>query len=69
MGNNFWPTLPIKIPYSEGMPLWWDIVFWIFQAVVMTTLVLLLIRWATRIDHIREQEDSLDATIPSKKGR
>ncbi len=66
--GNFWPTLPIKIPYSQGEPLWWDIVFWIFQVVIMTTLVLLLIRWATRIDRMREEQDPTDAGIPVKKG-
>ncbi|MHB1627186.1 MAG: hypothetical protein ACYCVB_02240 [Bacilli bacterium] len=54
--GNFWPTLPIKIPYSEGMPMWWDIVFWLFQAVVMTGLVIMLVKWGTGIDRMREED-------------
>lgn len=54
--GNFWPTLPITIPYSEGVPMWWDIVFWIFQAAVMTSLVIILVKWGTGIDRMRDED-------------
>ncbi|AUW93327.1 MAG: hypothetical protein C7B44_00960 [Sulfobacillus thermosulfidooxidans] len=50
MSGGFWPTLPLKIPYSEGVPHWWDPAWWIFQIVVMTILLLTLRRVALSVD-------------------
>ncbi|WP_053960862.1 hypothetical protein [Sulfobacillus thermosulfidooxidans] len=50
MGGGFWPTLPLKMPYSEGVPHWWDPAWWIFQIVVMSILLLTLRKVAMSID-------------------
>ncbi len=62
MGNGFWPTLPLKMPYSEGVPHWWDPAWWIFQIVVMTILLLTLRRVAMSIDRS-------DTAAKAKSGR
>ncbi|MCY0875509.1 MAG: hypothetical protein OWT28_04465 [Firmicutes bacterium] len=59
--GNFWPTLPIRIPASPGMPILWDIVWWLFQLVVMVTLLILFRTFALRIDRIRNEAPE---TIP-----
>ncbi|MHB1683004.1 MAG: hypothetical protein ACYCYO_09330 [Bacilli bacterium] len=46
----FWPTLPFYIPYSPGMPNWWDLVWWIFELVIMSLLLVTLTVVATRVD-------------------
>ena len=62
MHGGFWPTLPLKIPYSEGVPHWWDPAWWIFQIVVMTILLLTLRRVAMSIDRS-------DTAAQAKSGR
>ena len=66
MGGGFWPSLPIKIPYSEGMAHWWDPAWWIFQIVVMSILLLTLRRVAMSID--RDDTASRNATRRPGKG-
>ena len=56
MGGGFWPTLPLKIPYSEGMPHWWDPAWWIFQIVVMSVLLLALRKVAMSVDRDEKVE-------------
>ncbi len=53
--GNFWPTLPFFIPKSQGMPLWFDLFWWAFQIVIMTTLLLSLRRWGMKLDADREK--------------
>lgn len=60
MGGGFWPTLPLKMPYSEGMPHWWDPAWWIFQIIVMSILLLTLRRVAMSID--RDEKPSQSAS-------
>ncbi|MCI0182165.1 MAG: hypothetical protein OWR52_12950 [Acidibacillus sp.] len=48
--GGFWPSIPYYIPYSPGMPNWWDLVWWIFQLVVMSALLMALHTVATRED-------------------
>ncbi len=50
MKGRFFPTLPFRIPHSPGISHWWDIFWWVFQLVVMTTMVLLLRHWAVSFD-------------------
>lgn len=48
--GGFWPKVPFYIPYSPGMPGWWDLVWWIFQIIVMSALLLTLHNVALRED-------------------
>lgn len=50
MHKAFWPTLPFYIPYSQGMPYWWDSFWWAFQLVTMAFLLYLLRTVAVRTD-------------------
>lgn len=45
-----WPTAPFYIPYSPGMPNWWDLVWWVFQIGIMSLLLWLLSHIALGID-------------------
>ncbi|MCY0875237.1 MAG: hypothetical protein OWT28_03030 [Firmicutes bacterium] len=53
--GGFWPKVPFYIPYSPGMPGWWDLVWWIFQIVVMSALLFALHKVGLRED--REPHD------------
>lgn len=53
MGKGFWPTLPLHIPYSPGMSHWWDPVWWIFQIVVMSAVLLTLRKVAIDVDSFK----------------
>ncbi len=59
--HHFFPTLPFRIPHSPGISHWWDIFWWIFQLVVMTTMVLLLRHWALSFD--REYQKPMDRPV------
>lgn len=48
--NGFWPSVPFYIPYSTGMPDWWDMVWWLFQLAIMSSLLWLLYAVAIRVD-------------------
>jgi hypothetical protein len=62
--EHFWPTLPYIIPTSQGLPLWWSILWWIFQIAIMSTLLWIVTRWALRVD----RELNLDGkTKPHEK--
>lgn len=50
--HNFWPTLPFFVPASQGVPLWWDVLWWIFQIVVMSFILFIVTRWALKIDRL-----------------
>ena len=54
----FFPTLPLKIPYSPGISHWWDPMWWIFQIVVMSFLLLGLRKVAMDIDRDRGEQSS-----------
>ncbi|PSR26078.1 MAG: hypothetical protein C7B43_15165 [Sulfobacillus benefaciens] len=54
----FFPTLPLKIPYSPGISHWWDPMWWIFQIVVMSFLLLGLRKVAMDIDRARGEQSS-----------
>ncbi len=58
MANNFWPHLPLNIPYSPGIAHWWDPMWWVFQIVVMTTLLITLRKVALDIDRERGEKRS-----------
>lgn len=45
-----WPTAPFYIPYSPGMPDWWDLAWWVFQIVIMSLLLWFLATVAMRVD-------------------
>lgn len=62
--EHFWPALPFVIPNSEGIPIWWDIFWWAFQVVVMTTILVLLRRWAVREDNKMDEQLEQPAIIP-----
>jgi hypothetical protein len=61
--ENFWPTLPFFVPGSQGVPLWWDILWWVFQIVVMSFVLYIVTRWALKIDRLSNE----NVTTPSKK--
>ncbi len=69
MPSNFWPTLPIVIPKSPGIALWWDIAFWLFQAVIMTTLLVILRKWALDVDRLRSGKAPVDVDVPADSGQ
>jgi len=48
--EHFWPSFPFIVQPSQGLPLWWDISWWIFQIVIMSAVLLLITRWAVRVD-------------------
>ncbi|AEJ41164.1 hypothetical protein TPY_3006 [Sulfobacillus acidophilus TPY] len=62
----FLPHLPIRIPNSPGLPIWWDLMWWLFQILVMTSLLFYFNRIAGHLDgeDIRTQEQKV---IESKK--
>lgn len=59
MNNGFWPTAPFYIPYSLGMPNWWDMVWWLFQLGIMSLLLWLLYAVATGVDrdYLKSKDD------------
>lgn len=65
--GNFWPSLPIHIPWSPGIPLLWDIVWWLFQAVIMTGLLIFLRSVALRIDRVRDGRPSVGSTTTAEE--
>ncbi len=49
--QDFWPALPFYIPYSVGMPNWWDMVWWLYQLGLMSGVLWVLYgiaRWVDR---------------------
>ncbi|MCF8565340.1 hypothetical protein LLE49_11490 [Alicyclobacillus tolerans] len=42
--------------------MWWDIFWWIFQIVTMTTIIVLLRTWALRED--KDKDQIAEATAP-----
>lgn len=48
--EHFWPSFPFIIQPSQGLPLWWDLSWWIFQIVIMCAVLYLITRWAVRVD-------------------
>lgn len=65
--GSFWPSIPFYIPYSPGMPSWWDLVWWIFQLVVMSALLLLLHNVAMREDR-EPHDESLESHVQKVDG-
>lgn len=59
-GFGFWPKLPLSIPYSAGISHWWDPFWWIFQIVVMGTILLTLRKVAKSVD--------VDKPVNGKRG-
>lgn len=51
----FFPRLPLVIPFSPGLPHWWDPEWWLFQIIVMTVLLTIFRNVATSVD--RQQSD------------
>ncbi|KUO96643.1 hypothetical protein [Ferroacidibacillus organovorans] len=64
--GGFFPSFPFYVPDSPGTPLWWDISFWLFQLIVMSSLLLMLRRWAIRADHDREEAYQESLRSPEK---
>ncbi|MDA8193946.1 MAG: hypothetical protein M0Z53_08110 [Thermaerobacter sp.] len=62
---SFFPHLPILIPYSPGLPWWWDPIWWIFQIVAMTGLVFYFNHLADEVDHARNREEG-PSRLPGK---
>jgi len=65
----FWPSLPFGVPGSQGITLWWYAFWWVFQIVVYTWLVVMLTRWALRMDRIREAEFELTTVSVTDSGQ
>lgn len=65
---GFWPSLPIHIPASPGMPILWDIVWWLFQTVIMGILLYYLRSVAIKIDHVRDGQISQQGAIVQDGG-
>jgi hypothetical protein len=61
--EKFWPTLPFLIPTTEGTQMWWDIFWWIFQIVIMSTLIILLTKWALKMDQVWNMESKKSSDI------
>lgn len=65
--EHFFPTLPLLIPASQGVPLWWYISWWIFQIVVMGAIIWVVTRWALGIDKLMSKRSDAKST-PSDSG-
>lgn len=50
---SFFPQLPVRIPFTPGLPIWWDVFWWAFQILVMTSLLLYFNRIADGLDQQR----------------
>lgn len=48
--EGFFPKLPIIVPTTQGIAFWWDIVGWVFQIVIMVTIIWLVTRWALNVE-------------------
>ncbi len=61
MNQGFWPTAPFYIPFSTGMPNWWDMVWWLFQLGIMALFLWLLYAVAVGVDkdflHTKDEDD------------
>jgi len=66
--SSFWPSIPFYIPYSPGMPSWWDLVWWVFQLIVMSLLLLWLHSVALREDRAGLQETAAKEGKRTGKG-
>lgn len=53
---GFFPKLPIQIPFSPGLPHWWDPEFWLFQILAMTILLTVFRKVASRLDREKNEE-------------
>lgn len=60
--GGFFPSLPVRIPFSPGIQHWWDPFWWAFQIIVMTVLLMTFRKVAMSVD-----ED--DAKRESEHGR
>ena len=50
--EHFFPTLPLIIPASQGMPLWWYFSWWVFQIIIMGAIIWMVTRWAMKVDRL-----------------
>ncbi|UOF89829.1 hypothetical protein LSG31_18435 [Fodinisporobacter ferrooxydans] len=57
--GNFWPTFPFVIPNSPGIPLWWDLFWWIFQIVLISSLLYVLKTWCVKMDRMSDEEEEV----------
>lgn len=55
---GFFPHLPIRIPYSPGIAHWWDPFWWLFQIVVMATLLMVFRKVALHVDDQFDDSES-----------
>lgn len=58
MPEPFFPQLPILIPASPGMHFGWQVSWWVFQIVVMGTLLIVLQRMGVRLDEKRSSKEN-----------
>lgn len=66
--HHFWPSLPLHIPYSEGIAHWWDPSWWIYQVVVMTLLLMYLRKLGKRVDRDNLEWAEQNNIVPVDKG-
>jgi hypothetical protein len=57
MHETFWPHFPILIPASPGVHFGWQVVWWLFQIVVMGGTLILLQRIGIMTDEERPRGD------------
>lgn len=48
--SNFLPQFPLKIPFGPGLPIGWDILWWIIGLLGLLAIVWVLTRLAIRLD-------------------
>jgi hypothetical protein len=57
---GFFPAFPFRIPYSPGLPGWWDIAWWTIQIIVMLALLSVFQRAAHGVDRLLGLEERAD---------
>lgn len=63
---GFFPSLPIRIPHSPGVPLWWDPLWWLFQIVVSGLIVFIYTRIGSQVDQDYGEVSQKSKTGPSE---
>ncbi len=56
--SGFFPSLPVRIPFSPGIAHWWDPFWWAFQIIVMTVLLMTFRKVAMSVDEDEAKHSS-----------
>ncbi len=65
--GGFFPSLPVRIPYSPGIQHWWDPFWWAFQIIVMAVLLLTFRKIAMSVDEDNAKQEIQPRVKKSQK--